>query len=74
MVAAETTLVVTIAATLGTAVALVAVAAIAWALTHDIGVAIPTTMDWPVLSLVVLACLLLALFDQRGFGSAGPPR
>jgi putative ABC transport system permease protein len=61
VVAAEAAFAVAIGAALGMAVAWTAVAGVAWGLSKDIGVTIPVTMDWPVTSLVLTGCLLLAV-------------
>jgi putative ABC transport system permease protein len=61
MVAAEAAFAVGIGAALGMAMAWTAVAGVAWGLSKDIGVTIPVTMDWPVTSLVLTGCLLLAV-------------
>lgn len=61
MVAAEAALAVGIGAALGMAVAWTAVAGIAWGLSKDIGITIPVTMDWPVMSAVLTGCLVVAV-------------
>lgn len=81
MVTAEAVIVTGIGAALGFLVAFVAVGGVAWALTKDIGVAIPLKMDWPVMAIVFGACLALALaasviparisLRAKGFPSAG---